>query len=203
MRSPLGIVRGALTEHDDAPAALRERLLVLASRAATQLDVMSTRLSLLGRLQATTSANRAPCDLVQLAQEAVKEVATTRARRTIDVKLEGFDTPCPIDAEPALVLRACAELCDNAVRFATKTVTLTIRSEPKSASFIARNDGPAADPAELAAAFDRSMPLTNHSGLGIGLWLATTIAELHGGSVRPTADDDAVSFVLSLPRDSS
>jgi signal transduction histidine kinase len=51
--------------------------------------------------------------------------------------------------------------------------------------------------------FERASPVRHYGGLGLGLYIAKSIADAHGGTIRVTSTVGVGStFTVELPRDS-
>jgi|SRR5690606_2987997 len=194
MRSPLGLIRGALTELVDAQAQGRtlqpERLLEFAVRGTAQLERMAERLSVAGRLQRVDEVSRTACDLVEITKAAMADIQATRSRRRVEVQFAGPAIQAGGQGDPALLRIAIAELVDNALRMAKQRVVVRVEASSLGVAVFVSDDGdvmrgiPGLGP-ELVH------PAADGTGLGLGLGLAQRVVALHGGALSLTrAVDD-------------
>ena len=101
--------------------------------------------------------------------------------------------------------QALRNLVDNAERHAETTIRLTLRATGEHALVWVDNDGAVIDPADRERIFDRFVRLDESrsrdvGGSGLGLSIARTTAEAHGGDLTATvADDGWCRFQLRLP----
>ncbi len=195
--SPLGVLVGALDTAPGDNPELYAGLARLARRGTAQLKRLSARLALLGRLDARSEPNLAPCDLAALAQGASATISATRVRRGVTLGTEFSEQHGPAVGDGALIEAAYAELIDNAMRFSTSRVTVSLAASEQTVAFWVQHDGDALTPEVFGAALDRTAPLQDRSGLGIGLWIADTVARLHAGSL---AQGHEGQVILTLPR---
>ena len=101
-----------------------------------------------------------------------------------------------------------ANLLSNAIKYSPPGATVNIRTrgEADSAVIAVRDYGAGMTPGILARVFEMFYQADDtlhrsQSGLGVGLTLARTIAELHGGSVEASSEgsERGSEFVVRLP----
>jgi two-component system heavy metal sensor histidine kinase CusS len=110
-------------------------------------------------------------------------------------------------ADRLMIQRAVSNLISNAIRFtpAGKTVSVDVSEGAGWAEIKVSNPGPQIPAAKLSKLFERLYrgdPArregdTEHVGLGLAI--AKSIAEIHGGRIQVSSDTDGTSFDLSLP----
>ncbi len=83
-------------------------------------------------------------------------------------------------ADPALVQRVLVNLVKNAEEAGAGSIRLTARASGDGVSLVVEDDGPGMDPEQLASA-RRGDFSTKAGGSGLGLNIATRVAEEHGG----------------------
>ena len=117
-----------------------------------------------------------------------------------------FERGCEIDCDAAPGIKVKGDkqqlgrvmntLIDNATKYAAKgtTVKVEVRREGKKASVTVNNMGGVIDPEELAHLFDRfyrtdkARSREETGGFGLGLAIAKSIVEAHGGKIWATSD---------------
>ncbi|ADV66258.1 sensor histidine kinase [Deinococcus maricopensis] len=139
--------------------------------------------------------NRAPTDLRALAERVATRARQSAPRLTVTVT---GDAHAHIDAR--VLERAALNLTDNAVRYATRTVTLHVTPH----HLCVTDDGPglSAPLSTLAQPFNaQPTTIAGHQytagTAGLGLYIARRIAEAHGGTLAYTHDDTGTHFTLS------
>lgn len=185
LRSPLNVVGSSLTElgHDSGlTPADREQIITLSQRAVKRLLSLSDRLSLAARLEQPLDVTLAPVDLVQLTRETLEEFVPGQLRRRIEVVKAFPDGPLMVGADRTLVAALLLELLANANRFARRSFRVEV-SRGESAVVTIDDDGEGVMQDERALLFEPFAERRSRSGLGMGLWLARRLAELHQGTL--------------------
>lgn len=110
----------------------------------------------------------------------------------------------PVHADPDLLEQVLDNVVDNAIRFSPPRgrVTLSARLVPAGIEITVSDQGPGIDPSEQEQVF---VPFhggraPGGGGHGLGLYLARTVAEVMGGSVRVARSSAAgTTIALVLP----
>lgn len=105
-------------------------------------------------------------------------------------------------ADNAAVGLALAELVVNAIEAAGgRQVTVTAEDLPEAVNFKVRNPGEWAPPAESSGFGHRPFVTAKSTGVGLGVEVATRVAEFHGGRlVLGPVSPDVVEAILRVPR---
>lgn len=96
-------------------------------------------------------------------------------------------------------------LLDNAVKYAAAgtDISLLLRREGRSAVLQVENKGETIPPEKLPHLFDRfyraDESRTGGEGFGLGLAIAQSIAQTHGGSIGCTSAEGVTRFTVTLP----
>ena len=111
-----------------------------------------------------------------------------------------------VNADPEQLGRALSNLIDNALRHATRQVTVALTGGSSWAQITVSDDGPGVPAAARERVFDRFVRLDDDrantgGGAGLGLPIVREIVEAFGGSVRVIDDGrPGASFAIRLPR---
>jgi two-component system, OmpR family, sensor histidine kinase KdpD len=110
-----------------------------------------------------------------------------------------------IIADVGRLRRALGNLIANAIKYAPERSPIVVQTTRDSESFVVRvtDDGPGVSPAErdhIFEKFSRGRRSSAVTGAGLGLAIARSLAELHGGSLRyEDAEGGGATFVLTVP----
>jgi signal transduction histidine kinase len=186
LRTPLSVIRGSVEGILDGvyPAdeshlgPILEETAVMA-RLLDDLQMLSTAEAGVLRL------HRERVDPAALAQDAT---AAFRARA--DRAGVGLDcwAPAPVpevDVDPVRVGEVLANLLTNAIRHTPRggSVRVTVEPDPAGVAVAVADTGPGIDPRDLPHVFDRFVKSADSGGAGLGLAIARSLVEAHGGRI--------------------
>lgn len=194
LRTPLTSIRGEaeLAQMSATDPATSERL----TRIVELVDRMTTVITTLVEI-ARGDAHAGS----RSSSSAVIEAVLAHDPATPPITITVHDPDDPILAAPAHVAaRALAPLVDNAARFATSHVTITVRSDRRQVEFLIEDDGPGIPDEDLAALFNAGAHSSTSPGVGLGLSLARRVARTLGGDVDLTSASGPTCFTLTVPR---
>jgi two-component system sensor histidine kinase TctE len=131
-----------------------------------------------------------PLDMAALAREVAREWTPRALAAGVDLGYEGADS-LSLLGEKLLLREALSNLIDNALHYAGRgaTVTLRVRALPGQVLVEVEDNGPGLPAADRARIFERFWRASERQGgCGLGLAIVAEIARQHGG----TADVEAV-----------
>jgi signal transduction histidine kinase len=211
LRNPLAPVRNAipllrlLEERPDA-AALKA-LVDMLDRQTTQLtrlvnDLLDVSRITSGRIELV----RERLDLRSVVAQAREALAPSLERQRHNLTSELPESALEVVGDHARLSQVVSNLLDNAIKFTPEggRIELRLRTEGTDAVLTVRDEGAGIDPATVPDIFS-AFALREHQsrlgGLGLGLSIARTLAELHGGSLegRSAGLGKGSEFVLRLP----
>lgn len=153
--------------------------------------------------QGLFAVSPAPVDLAGLARETAAALRTA----VTDIRVEAPEEVIA-DADPERIRQALENLLANAVKHSPAgapvvvTVGMEARPDGRWATLTVADQGPGVSPDLLPRLFQRFGRGSNSSGLGLGLYLASKIAEAHGGTlIVDTTLGAGARFSLALPAD--
>lgn len=142
---------------------------------------------------------------VDLAETVGHLLGTLRARMprqpTVHTDIQIPDDARELAADPAQLTTALTQLVINAIEAMPDggTVRIAVRRREEAIEIVVGDTGPGVPAHDAPRIFDPFFS-TKPSAPGLGLCVAQTIAESHGGSVRLVAvGQPGAEFVLSLP----
>lgn len=151
---------------------------------------------------------RRPLDLRAVVTDAVEQVQPLMELRRHALAVWIGPEALPVTGDPTRLIQLLANLLDNAAKYTAPggEIELKIRLALDQVTVTVTDNGSGIDPALLPAIFElfsqgKRSPDRQQGGLGIGLALARSIAELHGGSLRASSAGDhrGSAFCLTLP----
>jgi PAS domain S-box-containing protein len=213
LRSPLNAMLGWVrllqrpdrtTETIDRATEVLERNLGTQTRVINELLDVSRIVS--GRLELALRPVRLT-DIVRGALDSIRVAAEGRGL-TLAASLPDDATPLVVRGDPDRLQQVLGNLLTNAVKFTPSggRVDVTVSSDAADARIVVRDTGAGIAPAFLPHVFERfrqadSSASRAHGGLGLGLAIAHSLVERHGGTI--TAESEGTSrgaaFTVTLP----
>ena len=204
LRSPLStiVVAAEVAEVSPDPQKL-QKLSERIGGEARRLQTLIADLLDLARLEEQRHA-RMPhrVDLLATCEQAIERAdvpgATLTFHRTAVPPVAGVESQLE---------RAVSNLVDNAVRYANRSVHVSLVESAATVAVVVEDDGPGIPQADRERVFDRFVRLDESrgrvdGGTGIGLSLVMAIAQRHGGTVG-IDDSESIGgarFTFELPR---
>lgn len=203
IRTPLTVLRGEIDVALMRPRTAEEyeRILRKSLEDLRAASALAGDLILLARGESQgLDPLLEPVDAARILREAAEARAGLPDAR---VRLES-DTEAFVEADPALLRRAVANLVDNAIRHGEGLVELEVRNLDSMVELRVIDHGPGIPPDERPRLFERfyrgRVGRQSGRGAGLGLAIVHAIAESHGGSVAvEETSGGGATFVLRLP----
>lgn len=201
IRTPLGVLMGAITQLESQCDGDSAKTVELARRALNQLGRLSDRLSLLARAAGgfADGLEVQPVLAASAMTQAVHVIAESRRRRAVTVHVHGADVDAKVAADPRLLVAAMAELVDNGVRHASSRVDISLSVRDDQAVLVVEDDGPGPSEEVRAALFQPTGAHLRPGGLGVGTWLTAEIVGRFGGRVDAPLVSGVTRFELTVP----
>jgi signal transduction histidine kinase len=138
-------------------------------------------------------------------QHVVDEVGATAPGRAIDA---AFHLRQTVDCDSARIGQLLSNLLANAVTHGAAESPINVCATAEDGRFIltVANTGPAIPPAALERLFQpfyRTAGQANQQGLGLGLYIASMIAQAHGGTLTAASSPVETVFTFRMPADRS
>jgi heavy metal sensor kinase len=202
LRTPLALLRGELELALRKPRTQAELEEAVRSATAETERLVSLAEDLLvlaqaddGRLPLRRGPVRAD-ELLDAVREAFRPRADA-AGRTIEAEADAI----VLDADRLRLEQALGNLVDNALRHGAGAIRLDAVEHDGRAELHVRDEGPGLPPDFLPHAFERfsrADAARTSGGAGLGLALASAIAEAHGGTAQ--AASRTADIWLSIPK---
>jgi PAS domain S-box-containing protein len=211
LRTPLTSIIGYLELLGTGPDQLSAEdagYVEVVGRNAVRLQHMVEDLLFLAQLDAGSfSLDLGGADLVELAGEAIEAARPAAEAKNLTLTFE-HDQPALVSADANRIGQALDNLISNAIKFTPEggKVHLLIENRGSAYALHVTDSGygiPASEQQRLFERFFRSTTASaNHvPGTGLGLTIAKTIIERHGGSIGfDSTEGKGTTFTISLPK---
>jgi signal transduction histidine kinase len=209
LRNPLGGLAGGtniLTQMHIDPKSVR--VLRLMSGSIKRMEGLIDNLMdfARGRLGGGIGVERSSGERIEptLAQ-VVNEMKAGHPDRHIEMRL---DVPHAIDVDHARIAQMFSNLLGNAITHGSEDHPITIEATVSDDDFLlsVANGGepiPQAALDRLFQPFYRGEVRPSMQGLGLGLYIASQIAEAHGGRIDVTSNEKETKFIFRMTTRSS
>jgi signal transduction histidine kinase len=157
------------------------------------------------RLGGATAYNRQPTEIAQVCRDLIDEVRASNPGRRIILTQSG-DTVANVDGHR--IGQLVGNLLANAIQHGSPTAPIEVHvtGDDRSVGIEVHNEGPPIAADELRDIFEplrrgSSRSMDADGGLGLGLYIARTIAVAHGGSIEVVSTAAAgTTFSVRLAR---
>ncbi|MBQ9003832.1 MAG: HAMP domain-containing histidine kinase [Eggerthellaceae bacterium] len=181
LKSPIAatsIILDSLRAHPegaDVPRAIDD----LTSENERMASVVGDMLALTRYDEGRLNCSPEPIDLMDIVLE---EAMALKARSAVEVDLSDVQ-PLTCRADADLLRHVLRNLLDNAARYAESLVKVSCETAESSVVIRVSDDGPGIAPGDRERVFGRFVCLDERSGTGLGLPVARTIVDAHGGTL--------------------
>ncbi len=144
-------------------------------------------------------------DLAQLASNQIESIHAVAAAKGLDLQLVVHSRPLTIRGDEIRLGQLLDNLLSNAVKFTPDggSVTVELGRQADMAWLEVHDTGigmPADEVGKIFDRFYRASTASTIQGTGLGLWIAKSIAEAHGGSLTVSSELGVGStFRIELP----
>jgi signal transduction histidine kinase len=208
LRTPMASVIGSAStlraRWRSLTAAQRESFLALIEEETSRLALLIGDVLDTSRLEAGTfSYSFSDLDVAELVREVVSVVDL--GQEEVDVRADVADPLPRVRGDRERIRQLLLNLVANAVKYTVSGDEIEIRASADNGtvSVSVRDNGPGISPEDQRVIFDKfARAPTGHSkpGAGLGLYIARSIAEAHGGSLDvASAAGAGATFTLRLP----
>jgi signal transduction histidine kinase/CheY-like chemotaxis protein len=205
LRNPLAAIRYALeligepSPQPRSPRRVAERQLAHLVRLVD--DLLDVTRIVTGKIQ----LRRRPVPLGEILARALESAEPAIGGSRHQLVVEPADEPVWLDADPERLTQVVTNLLHNAARYTPPAGVITVSVAPSPDAVVLRvaDTGIGLRAEERERIFEMFAQGEGASGgLGVGLALVKTIAEMHGGAVEAHSEGHGrgCTFVLRLPR---
>jgi two-component system sensor histidine kinase KdpD len=208
LRSPLAAVIGAACtlqeRQDELNVQQRDQLLALIAGEASRLTVLVADVLDTSRIEAGTFSYRmGEVDVASLIEDAVVTASVRQAE--VSVRAVLAEALPPVRGDRERLRQVLTNLIDNAVKYSAEgdSVEVSARREDPHVCISVSDRGPGIPDEQHGRIFEkfgRADVEGSKPGTGLGLFIARSIAEAHGGTLEVRSRrSGGVTFTLSLP----
>ncbi len=192
LRTPLTIIRGEADialRGAEKPAENYRFALTRTRDMAIHTEQLVDDLLFVARKEAgEVRLNTKRFDLVGLMRNTADSVSTSARENFVSIRQEADMEEATIYGDPGRIRQVIAILLDNALRYGDQEIVMQIEATPSQYILRVSDDGPGMTAEEQASAFERFYRGPNATGslahgVGLGLPVAKSIVDAHGGDI--------------------
>lgn len=213
LRNPLASITTAvhIARSPGSPASQRQRALEIIERQANyQRRLVDDLLDVNRITQGKIRLQQETIDLRKVIEDAIETYSPALQAKAINFRFVRPDQQMMISADPVRIEQIISNLLANGLKFTRAGGSIEIYLERKEGYAVirVRDTGSGIEPAHLHQIFELFVQVQDliDAGLGIGLWLAKTLVEMHGGTIEAASEGSdkgtEVTVRLPLPEDS-
>ncbi len=206
-KTPLTSIRAATTSllsSPDQPVETRNELLEVADEEATHLQALIDDAVEMARLESNhIQVRRELTDPKQLMEDVVASLQTQIDNRPVEVRAEDGMPQLALDRR--LLKLALKQVLDNALKYSPPRSPINVRvsNGAGAVNFEITDHGPGIPQQEQGRVFERfyrsPAVKTQVPGFGLGLAIASNIAQAHQGDLTVASRPGETTFRLTLP----
>ncbi|AXK72677.1 PAS domain S-box protein [Lysobacter sp. TY2-98] len=213
MRNPLAPIVTAvqlLRMAPDREVTVRQAAEIIDRQSTHMRNLVEDLIDVSRVTRGLTSLQKREVRLSDVVAGAVEQTQPLMERRTHRLEVRDATGDLTLDADPVRLTQILTNLLNNAAKYTPPggTVTVDVGIEGRHAVVRLHDTGVGMDDALLARVFGlfeqaEATPERGHGGLGIGLALARSLAQLHGGNLTASSAGPGLgsTFELRLPLD--
>lgn len=212
LRTPLTCIKTSVdmledTENRDIPE-VRQELLQTITHHTGRLEALVEDLLDATRLEAgQLSLSLQPTDLRRLVKKTVEAFAPLLENRKQIIELESPKAIEVISVDRHRIEQVLTNLLSNAHKFAPKEgrIRVALTAAEDHLELTVSDDGPGIPLDEQQRIFDKFYVVTDSrsaAGVGLGLYIARELVELHGGRIWvQSTPGEGSAFYVTIPKD--
>lgn len=212
LRTPLGLILGHATFlREMLEAQYAEQVEAIIRNASKLKDIVDSLSSANNYQSGTARLRQGLVDLRQVAGEVATSFEQMARQRNISLAVEAEEGELSVAGDGTKIAIALSNLVKNALTFTNENghVTIRVQSVPGFVQVSVIDDGIGIPAADLPRIFERFFQVESHltrryGGMGLGLSVAHSMIEIHGGRIwAESVEGRGSTFSFLLPVDQS
>ncbi len=211
LKNPLNAIRlGADLLGDAALNDSQRKALSMMQRATESMTNLITGLLETIRVESTASLSFEPCQINDLIRRAIEDLRPLADAREQTIRYQPPETSILIVGDPGRLNSVMTNLLSNAIKFTQEggQIEVLVDWDDEKVIVGVRDNGPGIPTDEVPRVFDHLFrgsvtvrdPNNPIEGTGLGLALAKTVIEQHGGRIWvDSQESEGSTFYFSLP----
>jgi sigma-B regulation protein RsbU (phosphoserine phosphatase) len=203
LRNPLGAIKGATEMLSQSQATeTNKRLVALISKSATRMSELIETIMDFARtkLGGGLVLNQEDIVLEPVLQQVIEELQTSFPEKVIYTH---FNNKQRVHCDSYRVAQVFSNLLANAITHGAPDKPINVTTDCRDGMFemSVTNEGspiPVEIQQSIFEPFTRESTRPSQNGLGLGLYIASQIAQAHGGQLTCTSDEKETRFTLTL-----
>jgi signal transduction histidine kinase len=211
LKNPIGAVLSCAemlledSNFEDQSKETKYWISFIKRNAETSLRLISDLLDMERIAQGKLQVQRAPNNLSQVVREVVDSLAFSASSKQILLRAAPFKDSSVVNFDHDRISQVISNLVANAIKFSNEggLINLKIVENENEFEVSVSDNGPGIPNEKKAQIFSKHMQLQNkdRQGLGLGLYIAKTIVDLHGGKLSVNSEVGVGSiFSFTLPK---
>jgi len=213
LKNPLNAIRlGADLLYDAPLNDQQRRALSMMQRATESMTNLITALLETIRVESTANVIYEPCQVNDLIRRAIEDLRPLSEAKKHKIIYQPPDESLLLMGEPNRLNSVMSNLLSNAIKFTKPEgeITIAVKWDDDQATISVGDNGPGIPEDEISRVFEHLFrgrinvedPDNPIEGTGLGLALAKTVIEQHGGHIWVESEEGKGStFLFSLPRE--
>jgi signal transduction histidine kinase len=213
LKNPLNAIRLGADLINDAPLSEQQRkALNMMQRATDSMANLITGLLETIRVESTSTLNNEPCQVNDLVRHAIEDMRPLADARKHTILYEPPAESLLIIGDPGRLNSVMSNLLSNAIKFTEPggKIRVQVTWDDDQIEVAVADNGPGIPEDEVPRVFEHLFrgrvtvkdPSNPIDGTGLGLALAKTVIEQHGGRIWVTSKPgEGTTFTFTIPRE--
>jgi two-component system NtrC family sensor kinase len=213
LKNPLNAIRLGADLLNDAPLSDQQRkALSMMERATESMTNLITALLETIRVESTSNLAYEPCQVNDLVRRAIEDLRPLAEAKNHTVAYAQPEEPILIMGDPGRLNSVMTNTLSNAIKFTQPEgrIEISVKEDEEHVTISVKDNGPGIPEEEIDRVFDHLFrgritvqdPDNPIEGTGLGLALAKTVIEQHGGRIWVESElSEGSKFHFELPRE--